>query len=61
MAHNMSGKKFSYLSPTLPLLMTPLIAYHAFGVTPEVEVLLTRVVTGLLLAYFMIRMVILAW
>lgn len=60
MAHNMSGRDFSYFTPALPLLISPLVAYHGFGVSAEVEMLVTKVITATLFVYFMLKMAILA-
>lgn len=61
MLDTMAGKKFSYFfQPAIGLLILPLIAFHAFGVAAETEILITRVMTALALLYFVVRLTIVA-
>ena len=40
MLHNMAKKPLSVMKPVLILLVIPIVAYHVFGVSPQVERLL---------------------
>ena len=37
MLHNMAGRSFSSLQPSILLLLVPLVAHYAIGVDAEVE------------------------
>ncbi len=40
MLHNMAKKPFSVFKPVILLLVIPVVAYHGFGVSAEIERLL---------------------
>ena len=61
MAHNMSGRSFSYFSLAMPLLALPVLAYHLGEVSAPVELQLTQAAAAALFSIFMGKMTVLSW
>ena len=61
MLDNMAGKAFHQFKQFEYLvLLVPLVAYHGVGVAAETEIVITRVVTGAMLAWYYARIMLLS-
>ena len=61
MMNTMAGKRFTPMQqPVIGLLLVPLVAYHGFGASSELEQWLCRALTVLAFLYFYGRIAILA-
>ena len=60
MIHNMTGKTFTVLQPSLLILAAPIIAYYALGVSPQTERMIPKVCIFLAALCFFWKMLIVA-